>query len=102
MKIKINDQVKVLSGKDRAKVGKVVQVFPRTAQVVVEGVNIMKKHLRSRKASDKGQVVELAAPLAVGKVMLICPKCGQSARVGYQVSKDSKQRVCHKCHAVIE
>ncbi|MFA6485961.1 MAG: 50S ribosomal protein L24 [Candidatus Magasanikbacteria bacterium] len=102
MKIKTNDKVKILSGKDKGKEGKVIQVFRADDKVVVEGVNIMKKHLRSRKAGDKGQVIELSAPLAVSKVSLICPKCNQSARVGYKLEAGVKKRVCRKCKELID
>lgn len=102
MKIKVNDKVKILSGKDLGKEGKVVQVFPKLEKVVVEGVNIMKKHLRTRKQGEKGQVLELAAPINVSKVALICIKCGRPTRVGYKITGDVKKRVCRKCKEIIE
>ena len=102
MKIKTNDQVKILSGKDRGKTGKVIQVFTREQKVVVEGTNLIKKHLRARTQSDKGQVIELSAPIAVSKVALLCPKCQKATRVGYQLTGDKKARVCRKCKAVID
>jgi len=102
MKIKINDQVKISTGKDSGKSGKIVQVFPQDGKVVVEGLNIMKKHLRTRKQGEKGQVIELAAPLRVSNVALICPKCGKTARVGYKLEAGTKKRVCRRCKEVIE
>jgi len=102
MKIKTNDKVKVISGKDAGKTGKVIQVFPKEEKVVVEGVNIMKKSLKSGKKGEKGQKVELAAPMHVSKVALICPKCNLETRVGYKVEAKDKKRVCRKCKEVIE
>ena len=102
MKIKINDKVKISSGKDAGKTGKVIQAFPKDEKVVVEGVNIMKKNLKSKKQGEKGQVIELAGPLHVSKVALICPKCSLETRVGYKIEGKDKKRVCRKCKEVIE
>jgi large subunit ribosomal protein L24 len=106
MKIKVNDKVKILSGKDATKntkkEGKVIQVFPQNEKVVVEGVNIMKRHLRTRKDGEKGQILELAAPINISKVMLMCPKCSKPTRVGYKMDGDKKKRVCKKCNQFID
>ncbi len=102
MKIKTNDNVKVISGKDKNKTGKVLQVFPGDMKVVVEGLNQIKKHLKTRKQGEKGQVIELSGPMAISKVMLVCPKCQKAARVGYTMNGDKKQRVCRACKAVID
>lgn len=97
-KIKIGDNVKVLSGKNKGKTGKVIQVFPNLQKVAVEGVNIIKKHLRSRREGEKGQILELSAPLAVSKVALVCPHCDKGVRVGFKIDGESKTRVCKKCN----
>ncbi len=102
MKIKTNDKVKILSGKDKGKTGKVVQVFPEEGKLVVEGINVMKKHLKTRSKSEKGQVLELAAPFFGSKAALICPKCEKPARVGYKLENDKKLRVCRKCNQAID
>ena len=102
MKIKTNDQVKVLTGKDSGKTGKVIQVFPDDAKVVVEGVHVIKKHLRGKSSNEKGQVIELAAPLDVSNVSLVCPKCSRTVRVGYKVEGKTKKRVCRKCGEFID
>ena len=102
MKIKANDKVKIVAGKDRGKEGKVLQVFTDSDRVVVEGLNIMKKHLRPKKHGDKGQVIELSAPLCVANVMLLCPKCGKVTRVGYRQDGDKKKRICRKCKEFID
>jgi len=102
MKIKTNDKVKIIKGKDRNKEGKVIQVFPIARKVVVDGLNIMKKHLRVRKAGEKGQIIELAAPIRVENVALVCPKCNRTARVGYKLDGKDKKRVCQKCKEFID
>ncbi|MFA7654206.1 MAG: 50S ribosomal protein L24 [Candidatus Magasanikbacteria bacterium] len=102
MKIKTKDKVKILSGKDKGKEGNVIQIFSAEKKVVVEGVNIMKKHLRSRKQGEKGQVIELSAPLSVGKVILLCPKCNRATRVGFKLEAGAKKRVCRKCKELID
>ncbi len=101
MKIKTNDKVKILSGKDRGKIGKVIQVFRGEGKIVVEGTNLIKKHLRAKSKTEKGQVIELAAPLSVSKVMLVCPACDQPQRVRFKSEGGAKQRVCRKCQAPI-
>ena len=102
MKIKTNDKVKVITGKDAGKAGKVIQVFPKMDKVVVEGLNIMKKHLRASKAGEKGQIIELSAPINISNVMLVCPKCGVPARIGFKKEGEDKKRVCGKCKEVID
>jgi large subunit ribosomal protein L24 len=102
MKIKTNDKVKILSGKDKGKTGKVIQVFPAEGKLVVEGMNVIKKHLRSRSKSEKGQVLELSAPMYAGKAQLVCPKCEKAVRVGYKLENGNKFRVCRKCGQPID
>ncbi len=102
MRIKKGDKVKILSGKDRGKNGKVLEVFPRQAKVLVENLNVAKKHLRPRKEGEKGKRVEVAMPISVSKVMLICPHCGKSTRIAYKLEGESKLRVCKKCGKEID
>jgi len=97
MKIKNNDTILVISGKDRGKKGKVIKSIPKERRIVVEGINLMKKHIRPRKEGEKGHVVEIAASLNVSNVKLICPKCKEATRVGYKVVGENKFRVCKKC-----
>lgn len=102
MKIKTNDKIKVISGKDAGKTGKVIQVFPKEERVVVEGVNMIKKSMKANKKGEKGQVIELAGPMHMSNVALVCPKCGRETRVGYKTEGDTKQRVCRKCKELID
>lgn len=97
MKIKTGDKVKVLSGKSRGKTGKVIQVLEnkqkRQFYVVVEGANLLKKHLRPKKQGEKGRTIELPAPMHISKVMLIDPKSGKPTRVGFKQEGNEKKRV---------
>jgi len=92
MKIKTGDKVKVIAGKDKGKEGKVIQTFPAMEKVVIEGVNILKKHLRPRKKGDKGQRIELPGPIHVAKIMLLDPQSGKPTRVGYKQDGATKKR----------
>lgn len=97
MKIKKNDQVLIISGKDRGRKGKVMKVLPKEGKVIIEGINIHKKHIRPKKEGEKGQVVEIPAPFDASNVELICPKCGKATRLGYKIVREKKYRVCKKC-----
>lgn len=97
MKIRIHDTVKILGGKDRGKTGKVIQVFPESQKVVVEGANKMVKHIKARKSGEKGQRIEFSAPLPASRVALVCGSCSQATRVGYKISGEVKARICKKC-----
>lgn len=102
MKIKKGDNVKILSGKERGKTGKVIRVMPAEAKAVVEGLNLHKKHARSRQAERKGEVVLVPGALSLSKLALVCPRCGRATRVGYEVVGGKKNRICKKCHQAVE
>lgn len=97
MKIRRNDTVLIICGKDRGRKGKVLKCFPKERKIVVEGLNLRKKHIRPRREGEKGQIVEIPAPLDVSNVKLLCPKCSKPTRVGYKFEKDKKFRICKKC-----
>lgn len=98
MKIKKGDTVKILSGKDRNKRAKVTGVFPAEGRVVVEGVNMKKRHRRSRRQDKKGDIVLVPAPLSASAVQVVCPSCGKPTRVGYiRNEAGEKVRQCKKC-----
>lgn len=99
--IKTGDLVEVLSGKEKGKKGKIVHVFPKEGKVVIDGLNIKKKHRKPRKAGEKGQVIEISAPLSASAVMLVCPKCGKPSRTGVKFQGTKKVRVCKKCNQEI-
>ena len=107
MNIKKDDKVKILTGKDRGKSGKVLQILPARAKVSVEGLNLLIKHLRPRRAGEKGQRIEFPAFIDASNVALICPKCGKATRVSHKTiqlegQKAKKFRVCKKCQEAIE
>ncbi|MBI4132036.1 MAG: 50S ribosomal protein L24 [Candidatus Sungbacteria bacterium] len=102
MKIKKGDSVKILSGKDRGKRGKVLRVLPRENQILVDGLNLKKKHRRSRRQDRKGEIILLPAPLAASAAALICPKCAKPTRVGYRLGAAGiKERICRKCKETV-
>jgi large subunit ribosomal protein L24 len=107
MNIKKEDKVKILAGKDKGKTGKVLQVLPKEGRASVEGLNLLIKHMRPSRRGEKGQRIEFPAFINASNVILVCPKCGKSTRVGYKIikgegKKDKKFRVCKKCQEIIE
>ena len=97
MRIKKGDNVLVVTGKDRGKKGKVLRAFPREARIMVEGVNVRKKHVRAKRAGQKGQIVEMPGVFSVSNVKLLCVKCGKPTRVGYSIADKKKVRICKEC-----
>jgi large subunit ribosomal protein L24 len=111
MKIKRNDKVRILAGKDKGKEGKVLQIFADKNKASIEGLNLLIKHLRPQKQGEKGQRIEFPAPLSISNLALICANCGKLTRVGYKfieetVSEGKKEkkkiRICKKCGKSIE
>ena len=97
MKIRKNDQVLIISGKDRGRKGKVIEVLSKGRRIVVEGINLRKKHIKPKKSGEKGQIVEVPVSLDVSNAKLICQKCKKATRVGYKIEGKKKHRVCKKC-----
>lgn len=93
MKIKKGDQVEIIAGKDRGKRGAVIAIQPSRDRVVVEGLNLRKKHLKSRKQGAPGERIEIPGAIHVSNVMLVCPHTGKPTRIGRKVSGDAKVRV---------
>lgn len=108
MKIKKGDKIKILAGKDKNKTGKVLQIFVKEKKAVVEGLNLLIKHQRPKKQGEKGQRIQFPGPINISNLALICPKCNQATRIGYQIIKSDNQkqkriknRICQKCKEVI-
>ena len=101
MKIRKNDQVKMLAGKDSGKTGKVSSVILGENKIIVEGLNLVKKHMRPRREGEKGQRVEMPRKIQISNVALICPKCGKATRVGFKIAGKNKARICKKCNSEI-
>jgi large subunit ribosomal protein L24 len=99
MKIKKGDQVEIIAGKDKGKKGKVLSALPKDLKVIVEGNNIVKKAQKAKRYGQKGQLVEVPAPIHVSSVKVICPQCSKATRIGYVRNADQKERVCKKCEA---
>ena len=103
--VKTGDKVVVINGKDRGKQGKVMQVSPSEGKVIVEGVNVVSKHVKPRKMGEAGGIIKAESALYADKVQLVCPKCGRPTRVGHMIDdKGKKVRVCKKadCGAKFE
>ena len=102
--VKTGDKVVVINGKDRGVQGKVLEVSPSEGKVIVEGVNVVSKHVKPRKMGEAGGIIKAESALYADKVQLICPKCGQPTRVGHIIENGKKFRVCKKadCGAKFE
>jgi large subunit ribosomal protein L24 len=95
--IKKGDQVKVLSGKDKGRSGKVLQVNPKDRKAVVEGLNIHVRFSKARRKGEKGQRLELPAPIQASKLMLMCPHCSSSTRIAHEITEGGIFRQCKNC-----
>lgn len=99
MKIKRGDAVKIIAGKDRGKQGKIVKLFPKTGKVMLDGLNLYKKHVRPKRQGEKGEMVQVPRPMAVSNVMLVCGSCKKTTRPGWRIENENKKRICKKCQA---
>ncbi len=96
LKLRKGDRVQVLQGKDRGKTGSITRVLPREGKVIVDGINVAKKHQKPTRATMQGGIIDKDMPLPVSNVAIVCSKCGPT-RVGYRVVDNEKRRVCKKC-----
>ena len=99
-KIRKDDTVQVLAGKDKGKRGTVIRILPKKDAVLVSGVNIVKKAMRKKSQQDQGGIAEIEAPLNISNVAIVCKKCGPT-KIGYKIDGDKKIRVCRKCGDVL-
>ncbi len=102
MKIKKNDTVLVLSGKDAGKTAKVLVAIPKTGKVVVDGVNVQKRHTKAKNAQEVSEIKTQSGAIDASNVMVVCPACGKATRVAYNTVEGKKVRVCKKCGASLE
>lgn len=100
-KFKVNDSVKIMSGKDKGRTGKIEKIIPSESKVVVGGVNLYKKHVKSF-GDVKGGVYDIPRPMPFSKIALVCPKCKKVTRVGFKFAGSEKVRVCRKCKKEID
>ncbi len=91
----------VVTGKERGKTGRVLKVMPRAGRLIVEGINLYKKHVRPKKQGQKGEIISFSRSMNISNVMLVCSKCGKRARVGSEMRGDQKVRICKKCHGEV-
>ncbi|MCU0312213.1 MAG: 50S ribosomal protein L24 [Acidimicrobiales bacterium] len=102
MKIRKGDRVQVLTGKDRGKTGTVTRSIPSAGRVIVDGVNIAKKHQKPLSQTNPGGIIDKEMPVPVANVAIICPSCSKPTRVGYRFEPDgTKVRICRKCEGDI-
>ncbi|MEW6118202.1 MAG: 50S ribosomal protein L24 [Nitrospirota bacterium] len=103
LRIKKGDTAVVITGKNKGKKGRVLSVSPTEGRLIVEGVNIIKRHTKPNKKYTQGGIIEREAPIHMSNVMLLCPKCNKPARIGNAIQADGKKlRVCRQCKEVIE
>lgn len=102
MKVKKNDTVLVLTGKDAGKTAKVLVAMPKDNRVVVDGMNVQKKHKKARSAQEVSSIQNQSGAIDASNVMVVCPACGKATRVAYKVEGDKKARVCKKCGAILD
>lgn len=101
MKVKKGDKVLIITGKDKGRTGKIIKSFLKEGTVLVEGINLKKKHIKAKKQGEKGQVLSTPSPLNLSNVKIICPKCGKATRISYNIEKEEKHRICKKCKSQI-
>jgi large subunit ribosomal protein L24 len=108
MQVKTGDEVLVISGKNKGQRGKIVRSIPQENRIVVENVNMVKKHVKARGPRQRGGIIEVAAPLHASNVMVICPNCGKASRTGHRFLEGDeklsrrKVRYCKACDAIID
>ena len=99
-KLRREDLVQVIAGKDKGKQGKILKIDREKGRVIVAGVNMIKKAMKKKTQQDRGGIVELEASLHISNVMIVCKKCGP-VKIGYKFDGDTKKRVCRKCGEVL-
>jgi len=103
MKIRKEDNVLIIAGKDKGKKGKVRFVYPKRNRILIEGVNMIKTHSRARQQVRQAGIIEREAPIALSDVMLICTRCNKPARVGFKILDDGRKvRICRSCKEAID
>ncbi len=96
--VKTGDTVVVLSGKERGKKGKIIAVSPKEGKVIIEGVNMVSKHVKPKKMGEAGGIIKAEGAMYASKVQLVCPSCDKATRIAHKISEDGKkQRICKKC-----
>ena len=102
MTVKKGDTVLVITGKDKSKSGKVLEVYPEDNRVLVDNANIVTKHKKARTQNEKSEIIKKTAPIEASNVMVVCPVCGKATRVAHKEIDGKKVRVCKKCSASLD
>jgi len=95
-KLRKEDLVQVITGKDKGKQGKILKINPEKGRVIIAGINMVKKAMKKKSQTDRGGIAEIEAALHISNVMIVCKKCGPT-KIGYKIEGDTKKRVCRKC-----
>jgi large subunit ribosomal protein L24 len=102
-KLLVNDKVEVIAGKDKGRVGKILRIEKDGTRVIVERINMIKKHQKATDATQSGQIIEKEAGIHISNIMLVCPECAETVKVGKKILEDgTKTRICNSCKATIE
>lgn len=101
MKLRKGDTVIVRIGKDKGKKGKVQSIFPKEGKLIVEGVNVFKRHMKKKDDKHPAGIIDVTKPIILSKLAFLCPKCNKTARIGYLIVKEEKIRICRKCEQKI-
>ncbi len=102
MKIRKGDKIKIMAGKDKGKDGVIDRVYPKQNKILIQGINLIKRHIKKNQELPEGGIVDIPKPVQVSSVMLICPKCSKTTRVGFELDKNKKVRSCKKCKATFK
>ena len=103
VKLRVNDKVEVIAGKDKGRVGKILRIDKDNSRIIVERINIIKKHQKATEAAQSGQIIEKEAGIHISNVMLVCPECSETVKIGKKILDDgTKVRICKQCQATIE
>ncbi|PIU98633.1 50S ribosomal protein L24 [Candidatus Wolfebacteria bacterium CG03_land_8_20_14_0_80_40_12] len=101
MKIRKGDTIKIITGKDKDKTGKILKILPKKNKILIEGLNLYKKHIRPKRQGEKGQTVLVPRPIDVSNAMFVCLNCKKATKIICRFEADRKQACCKKCGAVI-
>lgn len=102
MKVRKGDKVKIMVGKDKGKDGVIDRVYPKQEKILIQGMNLIKRHIKKNQELPQGGIVDIPKPIRVSSLMLICPKCSKPTRVGFKLDKNKKVRSCKKCKATFK
>jgi large subunit ribosomal protein L24 len=102
MKVKKGDKVIIITGRDRSKIGSVLKVFPKTNSLLIEGLNLITRHVKPKRSGEKGQKIKVPTTITVSNVQLVCARCKKPTKITYQTSEKKKIRICKKCKSSID